>query len=159
VNAVKTVEDPLAEDGRQMKGKSLRNKHASPLDVDYKPELEATPICDEERASRYRQLIGILRWSVELGRLDILQEVSVLSQYQAGPRTGHLEAVYCIFYYLKNNPVRRIVFSASRIPSEGKFNDGADWRAFYGDLEGSELALNSLPWGSPRTSLWHYVPS
>lgn len=125
-NAVKTVEDLLAEDGRRLKGKSLRHKHASPLDVDYKPELEATPICNEEHASRYRQLIGILRWSVELGRLDILHEVSVLSQYQAGPRTGHLEAVYCIFYYLKHNPVRRIVFDASRIPSQGIFNDGAD---------------------------------
>ena len=142
-NAVKTVESLLAEDGRELKGKSFKTKqHSSPLDVDYKPELESTPICDDELASRYRQLIGILRWAVELGRLDILHEVSLLSQYQAGPRTGHLEAAYCIFYYLKHNPVRRVVFDSARIEQTGKFNDGADWKAFYGDIE-EEAPLNA----------------
>jgi hypothetical protein len=51
-------------------------------------KLDSTPHCDEEHASRYRQIIGILRWAIELGRIDILTEVSLLSQYQADPERG-----------------------------------------------------------------------
>jgi hypothetical protein len=47
--------------------------------------------------SRYLQLMGILRWAIELGRVDIFVEVSQLSQFQALPRQGHLEAAYHIF--------------------------------------------------------------
>ena len=43
----------------------------------------------------------MLRWATELGRVDILTEVSVLSQCQAAPREGHLEEVLHIFGFLK----------------------------------------------------------
>jgi hypothetical protein len=39
----------------------------------------------ESLALHYMQLIGILRWAVELGWISIYYEVSVLSQYQANP--------------------------------------------------------------------------
>ncbi len=54
-----------------------------------------------ELASCIMQLIGILCWCVELGQIDIHLEVSLLLQYQANPRIGHLEAVYYIFSFLK----------------------------------------------------------
>ena len=54
--------------------------------------------------SRYLQLIGICRWAVELGRIDIFLEVSLLSQYQASPRLGHLEVLYNVFAYLRKHP-------------------------------------------------------
>jgi hypothetical protein len=38
------------------------------------------------------QLVGILRWAVELGQIDMFYEVFVLSQYQAKPCVGYLEA-------------------------------------------------------------------
>ena len=46
----------------------------------------------------------MLRWATELGRVDILHEVSIMSQYQASPREGHLEQVLNIFGFLKGNP-------------------------------------------------------
>ena len=55
-------------------------------------------------------MIGVLRWAVELGRLDILLETSLLSAYLASPGEGHLEAVYHIFGYLKWHPKRKIAF-------------------------------------------------
>jgi len=40
----------------------------------------------------------------ELGRVDILHEISVLSQYQASPREGHMQQLLHIFAYLKKKP-------------------------------------------------------
>ena len=103
-NAVQTVKDLLAEDGRELKGG--KRSHAGPLPTNYKPELDTTDECSEEHASRFRQIIGILRWAIELGRFDILVEVSVMSQYQAAPRQGHLEGLYLIIFYLSKNPLK-----------------------------------------------------
>lgn len=68
---------------------------------DYRPELDTTELCDDDLISLYQNLIGILRWTCELGRVDILHETSLLSQYLAQPRLGHLQEVINIFYYLK----------------------------------------------------------
>ena len=53
--------------------------------------------------NRYQQLICMLRWSIELGRIDIQTEVSCLSQHLCTPREGHLNAVYIICRYLQKN--------------------------------------------------------
>ena len=50
---------------------------------DYRPELDASEFCGPELANVYQNLIGVLRWLCELGRVDILHEVSLLSQYLA----------------------------------------------------------------------------
>lgn len=52
-----------------------------------------TPILNEELTNRYQQLIGILRWAVKVGRINILTKVSCLSQNLAEPRDGHLNAM------------------------------------------------------------------
>ena len=137
-NAVQTVKDLLAEDGRELKG-GKRN-HAGPLPTNYKPELDTTDECSEEHASRFRQIIGILRWAIELGRFDILIEVSLMSQYQAAPRQGHLEALYLVVFYLSKNPLRRVVFDPRKVhPTKDQeaafFNVTADWTDFYGDMK------------------------
>jgi hypothetical protein len=72
---------------------------------------------------------------VELGRIDIYYEVSVLSQYLALPRIDHLEAVYHIFSYLSKHDKSSIVFDpATPIYDPTAFID-QDWREFYGELE------------------------
>ena len=48
-------------------------------------------------AAYYQSLIGILRWIVELGRVDVCLEVSMMSSHLALPREGHLEQVLHIF--------------------------------------------------------------
>jgi hypothetical protein len=132
---VQTIEDLLGEDGRELKSTFKQKKHTGPLHTSYKPELDSTKPCDEEHASRFRQIIGILRWAVELGRLDILFEVSMMSQYQAEPREGHLEALYLITHYLKKTPFRRIVFDPRTVTvDDNVFYDGATWVDFYGNV-------------------------
>ena len=55
-------------------------------------------------------MIGILRWIVELGRIDITCEILMLSSHLALPREGHLEEVFRIFAYLKEHINLEIVF-------------------------------------------------
>eukprot|EP00978_Attheya_sp_CCMP212_P023693 scaffold73044_cov34-Attheya_sp.AAC.1 len=60
-----------------------------PLPKSYKAELDTTTLLNDDKASEYQQCIGILRWAVELGRIDIALEVSILSSYVCAPRKGH----------------------------------------------------------------------
>ena len=48
-------------------------------------------------------MIGILQWSVESGRIDIITEVSIWSSNNVSPHTGYLEATYQIFEYLSSH--------------------------------------------------------
>ena len=75
---------------------------------------------------------------VELGRVDIITEVSVLASHLALPRVGHLEAVvYHIYAYLKNKHNTRMVFDPTYPPiDEGDFV-ACDWKEFYGDVKES----------------------
>ena len=68
----------LKEDGNEGLSKS-KKQWTSPMDKDYRPELDVSKELNAELASRYMQLIGVLRWAVELGRYDIAVEVSLLS--------------------------------------------------------------------------------
>ena len=52
--------------------------------------------------------------ATEIGRVDILTELSMLSSYQASPRRGHLEQVYHILAFLKKKPKLTLYFDASR---------------------------------------------
>jgi hypothetical protein len=107
------------------------------LKVYLKPELDVTDELGPELTSRYLQLIGICRWAIELGRLDIFHETAVLSQYQANPRVGHLEILYHVFAYLKKHPDMGRIAYDSKSPDidESVFAHNADWKEFYGDVE------------------------
>jgi hypothetical protein len=71
--------------------------------MNYQPELDVLNELGPELSSRYLQLIGIVQWAIELGHINIYHEVSLLSQYQANPRVGHLEALYHVFAYMKSH--------------------------------------------------------
>ena len=77
----------------------------------------------------------MLRWAVEIGRVDILLETSLLSAHLALPRIGHLEQVIHIFGYLKAHPQRKIAFDAIHPQiSESRFPKH-DWQDFYRDAK------------------------
>ena len=64
----------------------------------YDPELDTSPELDPDAASYYLTIIGILRWMVELGRIDIITKVSLLSSHVALPRGGHMEAAVHVMH-------------------------------------------------------------
>lgn len=137
-NAVVTVEDLLRnEDGKGDDYQHLKTTVDVPLPKSYRPELDISKELTADLSSRYRQLIGILRWAVELGRVDIYLEVALLSQYLSSPREGHLEAVYSIFAYLKKHDKSAIVFDPNGVElDESAFAQVpvAAWKEFYGDV-------------------------
>ena len=108
-NAVKNVKLLLQDEGRGLKSTA---KTPFPSST-YRPEVDTTDECNSEQATRFQKLIGVLRWAVELGRLDIYTEVAHLSQHLTLPWIGHLEATYHIFAYLAKHETSRIIFDSS----------------------------------------------
>ena len=79
----------------------------------------------------YQELISILLWAVEIGRVDILLEVSLLSSQLELPRVGHLHAVYRVFGYLNQVTKCKLYFDPRKpIISEDRFQK-FDWYIFY----------------------------
>jgi hypothetical protein len=127
VNAsVKNVEETLAKDGKR-----LPKSCPTPMQGNYHPSEDVSTELNADGLGLYQELIGVLRWAVEIGRLDILLEVALLSSHLALPRRGHLEQVYHIFGYLKQGPRRRIYLDPDYPNiSEERFQD-YDWKDFY----------------------------
>ena len=111
------------------KGMYLKTKASGVLPSGYRPELEASELLDENDGHFYMQAIGILRWIVELGRIDICGEVSMMSSYTTAPRSGHLDAVLHMFSYLNTHGRSRIVMDDSYFPHEEL--EKPDWNQFY----------------------------
>jgi hypothetical protein len=72
---------------------------------------------------------------VELGRIDIITEVSMVYTYLCLPREGHLDAVFHAFAYLELYHNSRVVFD----PTYPSVDMGAfiktDWKSMYGDAK------------------------
>jgi hypothetical protein len=117
------------------KGVRLPSKCVTPLQNGYKPELDCTGELKAAGVQRYQEIIGCLRWAVELGRIDILLETSLMSQHLALPREGHLEQALHIVGYLKANPKFRLLFDSSRPRTNEKWFMKYDWFDFYRDAK------------------------
>jgi hypothetical protein len=59
----------------------LLKKASGPFAGGYIPELDESPDLDPTRANFYQSQIGILRWCVELGRINIITDVSMFYTY------------------------------------------------------------------------------
>ena len=53
------------------RGEGLAAKAVTPMTSVYRPEIDITPEIGSEDAAYYHSLIGVLRWIVELGRIEI----------------------------------------------------------------------------------------
>ena len=109
----------------------------------YHPEIDTTRELNDDEANYYQSLIGTLRWTIELGRLDIAVHVSKLSSHTLCPREGHLGHVLRIFAYLKKHIRSRLVVN----PCVINWNDldwpETDWTEFY--PEASETIPDNMP--------------
>jgi hypothetical protein len=145
--SVKNVEEKLAKDGER-----LPSKCPTPMKGDYHPSSDDTPELSAKGLHYYQELIGVLRWAVEIGRLDILLEVALLSSHLALPRMGHLEQVYHIFGYLKQASKRTLYLDPDH-PNigEDRFHE-YDWEDFYKYAEEPLPPNMPTPRGRPMTT-------
>jgi hypothetical protein len=97
--AVKNVEEAIQKKGRRLTTTNVD----TPMNNNYTPELDVTAELGGDDVTFYQELIGVLRWATETGRVDIILEVALLSQYSASPREGHLEQLLHIFAFLRKH--------------------------------------------------------
>ena len=124
--AISEVERELANVGQR-----LVSKVTTPISVGYRPELDVSQELDANRASYYQGLIGVLRWMCELGRVDIMTAVAMMSRFMAAPRKGHLEQVLHMFAYLKKYDRSAMVFDDTEPVFEESRFAKCDWEEFY----------------------------
>ncbi len=111
--AIKNVKARLTKDGFRFNPKlsSMEYSARQPFSsTDYRPEMDTSLECNDEQANLFQNLIGILRWLVELGRIDICYETAVLSKFLVYPRTGHINQALHIFKYLDIHSSCEITF-------------------------------------------------
>jgi hypothetical protein len=98
----------------------LKGKAPSVLPSGYRPELDVTDYCNKEEGNYFQQQIGVLRWTVELGRIDIAIEVSMMASYTAAPPMGHFDALLHIYVYLNQHTRSKLVFDDTYVTLENK---------------------------------------
>jgi hypothetical protein len=121
----------------------LLKKAYGPFAGVYKPEIGESPELDPTRANFYQSQIGILRWCVELGCIDIITEVSMFSTYLCLPREGHLEDVLHVFEYLELHHNARVVFDPTYPSVDMGTFIKTDWKSMYGDVK--EMITSDAP--------------
>ena len=127
--AIANVEGYLKARGE----KQLKSKTSCALPSGWKPEIDVTDLLTDDDTGYYQSQIGVLRWAVELGRIDVATEVSMLAAFSAAPRQGHLAAVFHLYAYLKAHDRSRLVLNPGYLPEVSA--PEYDWTDFYGKVE------------------------
>jgi len=123
--AVRNIENHLQPFNRALP------KVQQPLPSNYYPELDITPLFNDEETNQFQSFISILRWIVELGCLDIYVHMVMLSLYLMNPRVGHTEALYYIFGYLKSHDRSTMVFDDVYLNWNNADFPSFEWTEFY----------------------------
>jgi hypothetical protein len=101
----------------------------TPMSEQYHPECDDTPLLDNRGAAIYQGLIGSANWAITLGCFDIQYATQMMSRFCMTPQQGHLDAMKCVFGYLKKfqkvkSPWTPVImttpFSRSRAMTIGK---------------------------------------
>mmetsp|Transcript_18951 Transcript_18951/g.26747 ORF Transcript_18951/g.26747 Transcript_18951/m.26747 type:complete len:460 (-) Transcript_18951:1019-2398(-) len=139
--AVKTIKEALKN-----KPCKLPTKVTNPMTLNCQPELDESPELDAQGVQFYQEMMGMLRWATELGKVDVLLELSMLLQHQASPRMGHLEQALHVFTFLDKHPKLTLCMD----PEVPKI-DCADFKAKPEEfMEHCRDAEEQLPHRMPR---------
>jgi hypothetical protein len=127
------VRRAVEEVGRKLEkaGKQLKKKVVSPLASGYRPKLDASPELNKNQAIYFASLMGVLRWIIELGQIDIVVKVNLLARFQANPREGHLEQMFHMFAYLKQYNQSSLVFDWTEFSLDEMMFKEYDWQEYY----------------------------
>jgi hypothetical protein len=141
-HSIENLEERLAKLNRSIPHKK---QCITPISHGYKPELDTSQELDADGVKMFQELIGELRWATEMGRVDILFELSVLSSYQASPRQGHLDQLLNIYGYLNHQPKITLYLDPTRMPVPANiFKDNAhEFTEQYRDA--AELIPHDMP--------------
>ena len=116
------------------------------MQTSYWPELDVSRELTPLLSSYYMSLIGILMWIVELGRVDICLEVSMMSSHMVIPRQGRLDQALHIFGRLEKYHNTEMVFDPRNPVIDEKKFEKQDWTSSeFGHVDG----VDALPVNAP----------
>ena len=95
------------------RGEGLAAKSVTPMMSGYRPEIDIPPELGSEDAAYCHSLIGVLRLIVDICRIDINVEASMLSSHLSLTREGNFQDFLHIFAYLKKRMNSEMVFDPS----------------------------------------------
>jgi hypothetical protein len=120
----------------------LPKRIETPCSTGYCPELDFSTELKGSQVNYYQGLIGVLRRIVELGRIDLIVPVSLLSCFMASPREGHLQQCYHIFACLKQFNRSQLVFDDAEPTFDNSYFHVCDWSEYYPD---AKEAIPNMP--------------
>ena len=129
--------------------KQLSTKCGALLTSGYKPELDMLAELKVDGLQTYQELVGVLRWAAEIGRIDILIETSLMSARLAQTRIRHLEQVTHIFGYFKKTSKKKLAFDPEHPQIDERRFQKYDWYNFY--LDTKEAITGDMP--KPRGNI------
>ena len=96
-----------------------------------------------KNALLYSSFIGILRWLVELERIDSTCEASRISSCIVMPLEGYFDHINYIFSYMKKYHNSRLVLDPTHLDIDLSKFEKKNWKQLYGDLV--ELVPPKMP--------------
>jgi hypothetical protein len=111
--------------------------------------LDQTAELDAQRLNYYQGLVGVLRWICELGQVDILMPVSLMSRYLVSAREGHLQQLFHVFAYLKQCDRSTMVFDDTEPSYNLRRFATQDWSKYYPDAKEAIPENMPEPRGKP----------
>lgn len=148
--APKQYIERIVKQYESMFGSKPKTKVTSPLAKNDHPEIDESPLLDQEGIRKYQSLIGSLQWAVTLGRFDIATAVMTLSSFRALPRLGHLDRAKRIVSYLYRYKEAKLRFRVHEPDLSDIVIPEYDWSTTtYGNVQEDIPTDIPTPLGNP----------
>ena len=137
--------DRMVQTYERLFGTKPSTKFTSPLERNDHPELDDSELLDEDGIAQYQSLIGVLQWTITLGRFDIGTAVMTMSGFRVAPRLGHMKRLRRICGYLLRFRNAAIRIRMEKPDYSGLPENDQSWlRSVYGDVR------EAIPKGCPK---------
>ena len=108
----------------------------------YHSEFDTSSELEQDAAFYYLTMIGVLRWKIELGRIDIISEVSLLSLRVALLREGHLDVAVHVMAHVGQIYNSILVYDPLYPEIDQCVFKRCDWSEFSMDVK-EALSMNA----------------
>ena len=115
------------------------------MSMGYQPEVDYYLEFDQDGITTFKESIRILRWAVEIERVDILADIYLLSSYQESPREGHLEQIYHVLAFLKKKNKLTLYFDPRETLIDPSWFQGDSFENFKDQYQDYEEQLPPSP--------------
>ena len=110
--------------------------------MSYDPELDTSAQLDPDGVPYDLTLISILRWMIELRRINIITQVSLLSSHVVLHREGHLDSAVHVMAYVGQRYNSRLVYDSLYPEIYHNVFKECDWFEFYRDVK-EAISINA----------------